>query len=66
MQGEAGIGSEEQGDTLEMILLLGEVFGLVHGVADGIDLVNVGGGVGSIFPAGGVMVFLGLLDGIHC
>ena len=53
MEGEAGVGAEEEGDALEIVLLFGEVFGLVHGVADGLDLMNVGGGVGGVFPTGG-------------
>ena len=56
VEGEAGVGAEEEGDAFEVVLLLGEVFGLVHGVADSVDLFDVGGGVGGVFPAGGVRV----------
>ena len=56
VKGEAGVGAEEEGDALEIVLLFGEVLGFVHGVADGLDLVDVGGGVGGVFPARGVGV----------
>lgn len=63
---EPGVGAKKEGDALQMILLLGEPFAFAHGMTYGIDLREVGGGVGSILPAGGLHPVLVLIDGRDC